>query len=338
MAKKKVKQRPRTAARDIAEQVCREMPDVGSLTIGKRLRNEYSVHFASVEAARSMVRTIRGNNGRGNRRLATQPRPNSKAGAAPKLPPSQAEDWKPFKIAGPERIFCISDCHVPYHSQVAMEAAVKFGEKFKPTVVLLNGDHCDFYSISRWEKDPSKRRFVDELEQCERSFEWLRSRFPSAKILLKYGNHEERYDHFVWQRAPEFWGVTNVRLAKMLHLDEYGIEPVADKRIIQAGNLAILHGHEAQFSSGVNQARGAFLKLGNASLTGHGHKTSTYSEPDLYHRETQSWSQGCLCDLAPEYARINKWNHGFATIEIDKNDQDFELQNYRIIDGKVKTA
>ena len=208
MAKKKrAKGRPRSPARDIAEQVCREMPDVGSLTIGKRLRAEYSAHFSSVESARSMVRLIRGNMGNAKRRLATQPQPNTAAGVAPKLPPSQADSWKRFDIDGPARILSLSDCHIPYHSTEAIEAAVKFGQGFGPSVVLLNGDWCDFYNVSRWQKDPSKRSFVDELEQCERSFEWLRSKFPQARILLKYGNHEDRYDAFILQRAPEFWGV-----------------------------------------------------------------------------------------------------------------------------------
>jgi hypothetical protein len=36
-----------------------------------------------------------------------------------------------------------------------------------------------------------------------------------------------------------------------------------------------------------------------------------------------------LCDLNPEYARVNKWNHGFALVEVAKN-KDFEVTNYRI--------
>ena len=336
MAKKRPNRR--TASREIAEQVCAEMPDAASLAIGKRLRNQYPVHYASVEAARSMVRTIRGNNGRRNRALASQPRKNSKAGAGPKIPPSEAKAWTPYKLPFPSRVLCLSDLHIPYHSKPAIESALGFGDSYKPTVVLLNGDTCDFYSISRWDKNPSQRNFPHELEQCENFFQHLRYRFPEATVVLKYGNHEERFDHFVWNRAPEFWGVDNVRLDSMLHLDEYDIAHVSDKRIIQAGDLAILHGHEVQVSSGVNQARGAHLKLGRPSLTAHGHKTSTHSEPDLYHQETQSWSQGCLSDLHPEFARLNKWNHGFCTIEVHKDGHEFSLNNYRIVGGKVKPA
>jgi hypothetical protein len=49
------------------------------------------------------------------------------------------------------------------------------------------------------------------------------------------------------------------------------------------------------------------------------------------------WSQGCLCDLHPEYARTNKWNHGFAVIETAAN-REFEVLNYRVQDGKVRRS
>ena len=35
-----------------------------------------------------------------------------------------------------------------------------------------------------------------------------------------------------------------------------------------------------------------------------------------------------------EYARINKWNHGFAGLEFDGND--FEIENKRIVKGAVR--
>jgi len=40
-----------------------------------------------------------------------------------------------------------------------------------------------------------------------------------------------------------------------------------------------------------------------------------------------------LCGLTPEYARINRWNHGFAIIE--NNGDSYKVNNYMIYDGKV---
>jgi hypothetical protein len=32
---------------------------------------------------------------------------------------------------------------------------------------------------------------------------------------------------------------------------------------------------------------------------------------------------------------LNKWNHGFAEVDLDPNGEDFEFNNYRIFKGKV---
>jgi hypothetical protein len=44
-------------------------------------------------------------------------------------------------------------------------------------------------------------------------------------------------------------------------------------------------------------------------------------------------STGCLCGLHPAYARINKWNHGFAIVEVDSKGV-FQVDNQRVVDGK----
>jgi hypothetical protein len=48
---------------------------------------------------------------------------------------------------------------------------------------------------------------------------------------------------------------------------------------------------------------------------------------------TTTWSVGCLSELHPMYMPLNKWNHGFAIVDIDK--EDFQVTNKRIHNGKV---
>ncbi len=125
-----------------------------------------------------------------------------------------------------------------------------------------------------------------------------------------------------------------------LHLGRHGIELVKDQRPIMAAKLPILHGHEKGkgISAPVNQARGAFLRLHHTVLEGHGHRTSGHCEPDMFGAEVFCWSTGCLCDLRPEYARINKWNWGFAIATIHA-DGSFDVANQRITaDGKVRSS
>ena len=87
----------------------------------------------------------------------------------------------------------------------------------------------------------------------------------------------------------------------------------------------------------MNQARGAFLRLNHTVLEGHGHRTSTHSEPDMFGAERVCFSTGCLCDLRPAYAVLNKWNHGFAVVTVHDGGE-FDVQNLRVAAGRVRLS
>lgn len=70
-----------------------------------------------------------------------------------------------------------------------------------------------------------------------------------------------------------------------------------------------------------------------SAIQGHNHQVSEHTEPDMNGRIVTTWSQGCLCELHPEYLPINKWAHGFAIVDIDK--EDFQVRNKRIFKGKI---
>lgn len=58
----------------------------------------------------------------------------------------------------------------------------------------------------------------------------------------------------------------------------------------------------------------------------------------MFGAEVFCWSTGCLCDLRPEYARINKWNHGFAAVTVH-DDGSFDVSNQRVTaDGRVRSS
>jgi hypothetical protein len=54
-------------------------------------------------------------------------------------------------------------------------------------------------------------------------------------------------------------------------------------------------------------------------------------------RETVCFSTGCLCDMRPAYAVLNKWNHGFAIVHVH-SDRSFDVSNMRITSGKVRQS
>ena len=331
----------KTAGRMHAEELCKKYPEHSNIGLAKKLRADFPECFSSVETARSAVRTIRGVNGKGNASQATQTKAKGQAGTVPQMPPSLAEPWTPFDLGSGMRVAVISDTHIPYHSEVAFGAAIADLKTRKPDVLLINGDFADFYKVSRWQQDPGKRKFSLERKAVIEALTWLRSEFgKKCRIVYKLGNHEERWNHFIWNRAPEIYDLPQVQIDSLLEFEKNGVELVEDQRIILAGKLAIAHGHELGrgIFSPVNPARGAFLRTHHTILVGHSHQTSGHADTNLWHEETFVWSTGCLCDLTPEYARVNRWNHGYAEIEVFKDGQ-FNVTNFRVNKaGDVRTA
>jgi hypothetical protein len=98
----------------------------------------------------------------------------------------------------------------------------------------------------------------------------------------------------------------------------------------------VFHGDELPrgMASPVNPARGAFLRTLSSLLHSHLHRTSEHTERTMDDRIITCRTTGALCGLYPEYARINKWDHGFATVVVSE-DGNYECELKRIIHKRV---
>tara|TARA_Y100001973_G_scaffold106824_1_gene188476 strand:- start:1525 stop:2523 length:999 start_codon:yes stop_codon:yes gene_type:complete len=324
----------------LAKQLVDKFPNHPSRSLARMLVEKTNNHI-TMENARSRIRWQLGIKANGRKKAKLAKRKKRQPGdRVPAMPRSEAEHWGPVTLDVQGLLGIISDTHIPYHCETAVQTAVKFLKKKKLDCLLINGDFCDFYTISRWVKNPSKRDFGSELKACREALKWIRHQFPNIPIVFKAGNHEERWDAWLWQHAPEISMEEEMTLARWLKLDDLEIEWVSDQKPILAGDLAICHGHELPkgIAAPVNVARGAFMRTLSSVLVGHSHRTSGHAETDMWHKETFCWSVGCLCDMNPEYARINKWNHGFACVDIDKSGS-FDVENYRISkNGEVRSS
>jgi predicted phosphodiesterase len=326
----------RDIARDYRAKYGDEMP---SLKLARLIYNDHKLLFKSVDAARSAVRAIEGKLGKDAKialgiKAGLFVKDTARSYNPYKLPESDETSFTPFKLKA-KRVLLLSDIHIPYHSIEALTCVFDFAKKEKPDAILLNGDTLDFFGLSKFCKDPRKRKFHEELQTFKELIDIIQKIFPAAKLYFKTGNHEERYFHFLWQKAKELVGVDEFELSSIIEARAKGITIIQDKKIIQAGGLNIIHGHEfaSGFFSHVNVARGLFLRGKTSAIQGHNHQTSEHTESDMNGKITTTWSTGCLCELHPEYMPINKWNLGFAMIDMDGNN--FEVRNKRIYKGKV---
>ena len=308
------------------------------LKMARLIYNENPLRFTSVQTIRNAINKITGKAGikegsqvKDKSLFEKEERPRNPYN----LPESDETVYEPYVIEG-KRILVLSDIHIPYHSISALTAALDWGKKMKPDTILLNGDTLDCHQLSRFVRDPKKRDFGKELDMFGELMDVLDIEFPGSVKIFKEGNHSERYNHFLYTKAKELSGVKEFSLYNLIQARAAGIEYVGDKRIMKAGELNIIHGHEfaTGFFSPVNVARGLFLRAKVSCMQGHNHQTSEHTESNMNGKIITTWSVGCLSELHPEYMPLNKWNHGFAFVEVD-DDGGFQVHNKRIHKGDV---
>jgi predicted phosphodiesterase len=249
------------------------------------------------------------------------------------LPDSVKDDWEPVTLPLKQgRGLIIADLHIPYHDNDSIEPTFNWALSHGYSdFVLIDGDLGDDYQLSRFERHPEKRKYKEEMESVGIFLDSVSNTFPAAQIILKWGNHDNRLDRYLRVKAPELFDLKTYIRDDYLKLKERGIIAIEHDIPIKVGKLTILHGHEIQnLSTVVNPARGAYMKAIECVLIAHSHRTSQHVETSLSGRLDTAWSIGCLCQLHPEYARLNKWNQGFAGLDFDGND--FQIENKRIVE------
>lgn len=323
---------------------CEEHPDLPDLTLARLIYSKNKALFPSVNSVRDSVRYHRGakDNGWGVHKKpvkATREKGNFTQWEY-RAPKSHADTFEDFIIHGAQRVLRLSDIHYPFHDEWALESAINHGVKFNPTLLLLCGDIIDCHDLSDYERDPRTRYTELELRTIAEELEQYRKAFPSARIIYQAGNHEKRLERYLMRKSPELFGLPGMDIPGLIAMvggpaSIRGMEWVKDERVVRTGHLAHIHGHEFRGGGGVNPARWLFLRTGENAMMGHCHRTSEHSEPNLSRKPIACWSTGCLSELTPPYMRHNKWNHGFATIEVDSSGE-FMANNHRIINGRVR--
>jgi predicted phosphodiesterase len=316
-----------------------QFKQAGNQTIARVLHKEYPDLWITLDTARSWVRYRRGAMGKENRGKFPESErelPTEAVDPFGKLPSSLIDltESEPY-ILECNRCLVLADVHIPYHHEQALNVALHHGYNQGIDSVVLLGDLLDFYSASSYVTDPSKRNLPGELEAGRQFLQVLRDTWPDAKIIFKAGNHEERWERYLFCRAPDVIGVPDFELSTILRLEDLNIEWLDRMRHVRIDHLNLVHGHEFGQSaySPVNAARGLFLRSTAIAMCGHWHQTSMHAETTMDDEAISCWSLGTLGDLHPQYKRYNaRWNHGFAIVD---SADGFVVRNHRIIKGRV---
>jgi len=296
-------------------------------TIARHLIAKYPLLFENdLEKARFAVRYYTGKAGKDNL---------GKSGVdlirdTPiKMPKTWRKKRTPYKL-DVGLWLVLSDIHVPFHEPKPLEAAIQQGHLEKVDGIFINGDLQDCAAVGFWPQ--ARRDFNSEIEEVIDFLDFLRSEFPTEKIVYKPGNHEYRLPRYYLNKAPDLIDTPLSAMETIIGFEERNIEFLDYTQLVKAGLLPIVHGHEIRFlNKAVNPARGLFLKAKSFAACSHCHNTSQHTSKTIEGELLTTWSFGCLCDLEPEYNPFcNDWNWGFALINVEKNG-DFEVVNRRIL-------
>lgn len=209
-------------------------------------------------------------------------------------------------------VLIASDAHYwPNYISTAHRAFCLACLKLKPRVVVMNGDVCDFGSISRhppigWETQPT---VVDEIEAAKTRLDEIRDVAVNAKLVWTLGNHDARFETKLATVAPEYAKIHGV------HLQDHFPEWTPAWSCWINDDVVIKH----RFKGGVHATHNNTLAAGKTMVTGHLHslKVTPYSD---YNGTRWGVDTGTLAEPSwpqfRDYTEDNplNWRSGFVVL------------------------
>jgi predicted phosphodiesterase len=315
-------------------------PKAGTHTLARILYKKYPTVYLDFEDARLFIRNHRGEHHGMKSANANKLAERGISKYDIKLPESWSKKKEFFKIPSHyKNIGLMSDIQCPFHDSSAIKAAVDYLKAEGIDCLLLNGDVLDFYALSSFEKDPTKRNFADERIACIELLDWLKNEFPNIPIYYNLdANHEYRYERYMQKKAPEIFSTELFMVEDLLMLHDIGIIPIRGYDHIKVGRLPIVHGHTI-FKGAVSPAapaRTVFMKMKHTCVASHCHRVGHYPWTDMKGEVHSTWTTGCLMSLNVEYNQHgNDYIHGFGLIKILNKDGKFTYENKMIVEGSV---
>lgn len=189
-----------------------------------------------------------------------------------------------------------------------------FIRRIKPDQLVLAGDVTDFYTISKFLKDPSrKENLQDELNDCYNVLFDFRELDENMEIDYLQGNHEKRLETYLRSNARALAELDALKIESLLDFEGLNIHYHRDG--IWLGDLFVYHGSLVRKDSGAT-AKAERIKNGCSGMSGHTHRDGK-SAIRTRGGHLCWWENACLCSLNPEYvAGVADWVHGWSLVTV----------------------
>lgn len=237
-----------------------------------------------------------------------------------------------------KRIAVLSDVHVPFHDAKSYELFIKVAKSWKPDILVIIGDFCDFHAVSSHLKTPGHESFLQEVLVANKELDKITD--LAKRTIFTAGNHCNRLERFLKERAPELYGIVSVE--ELLELKRRKIEYYPYQQEVTVGNVSFVHdlGY-----AGVNASRQMAAAYPGNIVFGHTHRFNSFTMGNLKHETYTAWNIGWLgdpkkIDYLPSVKVKTDWTKGFMLIYMDDSGNPFFhpckiTNNSTVVDGKI---
>jgi predicted phosphodiesterase len=231
-------------------------------------------------------------------------------------------------------IAAVNDMHYPDVDLRAVNTSNALITLTKPEVIVILGDLHDFYSLSDFDKSPSRLdKLQEELDEASLYLQVLRTNNPDARIIFLEGNHEDRLRRYLWSQAKPLATLRCMDIKSLFSLKDYEVESIPyEEGLLINSTFLFLHGDLVRAHSSYT-AHAMMDKHSGNGMIGHTHRGGSF------YKVTRSgyqgwWENWCLCDLNPDYTKYPNWQQGMSLVQFAGNHQ-FFVEQIPIIEGQA---
>jgi hypothetical protein len=210
----------------------------------------------------------------------------------------------------------LPDVHIPFHDPELVMRWLDHARALKPDGVDILGDLMDCYTLSRFDRDPTRKADLSSEIDLTRTFlESLRAIVgPKCDIRYSEGNHEDRLRKAVWKRAPELADMVK-SVPERLGLKDLGIKWHSAQDPYQIRDLWYSHGDILRSHAGMS-ARAKADQIHGSVIIGHTHRMG-WSPRTTWSQVEHAFEVGHLSDYRQlDYVRTApNWQQGWVVVE-----------------------
>ena len=220
--------------------------------------------------------------------------------------------------------------------------------RVQPEIISLVGDVFDLAEFGKYGVDPREWDIVGKIRFVhEKILSPLRAACPDAQIDFIEGNHEARLLKHMADATPALRAILSdlhgFTVSKLLGLDEFQINYIAKADLSAYSKSEIdreLHkNYKIYYDTFICHHFPQARQMGLPGVNGHHHRHEVWSHFNPVYGSYEWHQMGSGHKRSASYCEGEKWNNGFAIVNIDTHSRNVNfdyvsVSNFSVSGGK----